>query len=140
MRQFEIVIKKSKINNFGAFAVTDISENSFLIEYIGEKISNEESQKREIINDKEGVTYIFCLDEQNFIDGAIGGNESRFINHSCNPNCKIVRKKGKIFFYSKRKIKKGEELTIDYAYDKNSKKEICNCGSENCRGFINELE
>ncbi len=135
-----IIIKKSKIDNFGAFAVEDIPEDTCIIEYTGELISNEEAEKREIENDKNGATYILCIDEKNCIDGSIGGNESRFVNHSCDPNCDIVLKDGRIFYYSRIKIKKGEELTIDYGYDNDSKKEICKCGSKNCRGVINDLE
>lgn len=140
MKKLKFEIRKSKIDNRGAFATEDIPKGTMIVEYVGEKISNEEADKREETNDERGVTYIFCLDENSCIDGAVGGNESRFINHSCEPNCNYLVENGRIFYYSNRDIKKGEELTIDYDYDADSKKEICLCKSEKCRGFINSLE
>lgn len=140
MEELKFEIKKSGIDNLGAFAKEDIPIGTFLIEYTGERIDNEEAERRETINDEIGVTYIFCVDKDSYIDGSVGGNESRFLNHSCESNCDYVIKGGKIFFYSNRDIKKGEELTIDYDYDPNSKKEICRCGSNVCRGFINGKE
>lgn len=131
-------VKKSKIDHFGLFSRIEILPNTRLIEYTGEKISNLEAERREKVNEREGATYIFCLDDDFSIDAAVGGNDSKYLNHCCDPNCKVVRKNGKIFIYSKRLIKPGEELTIDYSFDKDSKKEICRCGSENCRSFMNE--
>ena len=139
MGQYKLRVKKSKIHGYGLFADDELPQDHFLMEYVGEKICNEEKIRRENENDKKGVTYIFYLDDNCWIDGELIGNDSRYVNHSCDPNCNIVWKNGRIFFYSKRLIKKGEELTIDYAYDKNLKKEICKCGSVNCRGFINKL-
>ncbi len=131
-------VKKSKIDHFGLFSIIEILPNTRLIEYTGEKITNLEAERRENENEKKGSTYIFFLNDDSFIDAAVGGNDSKYINHSCDPNCKIVRKKGKIFIHSDRLIKPSEELTIDYSFDKDSKKEICRCGSENCRSFMNE--
>ncbi len=133
-----LLVRKSKIDNFGIFSTTEILPNTYLIEYTGEKITNLEAERRELENEKKGATYIFCLDDNYSIDAAVGGNDSKYLNHSCDPNCKIVRKMGKILVYSKRLIKPSEELTIDYSFDKDSKKEICKCGSENCRSFMNE--
>jgi SET domain-containing protein len=140
MEKLKFEVRESQIDNRGAFATEDIPKGTQIIEYIGEKIDNEEADKREGINDEIGVTYIFCLDENSCIDGAVGGNESRFINHSCEPNCDYAVENGRIFYYANRDIKKEEELTIDYDYDADSKKEICLCKSKNCRGFINCLE
>jgi SET domain-containing protein len=139
LSNYKLKVKKSKIHGYGLFADEEIPQDTLIIEYIGEKIINEEKRRREIENYKKGVTYIFYLDGISWIDGEFMGNDSRYVNHSCNPNCNIVWKNGRIYFYSKRLIKKDEELTIDYDYDKDSKKEICNCGSKNCRGFINEV-
>ena len=140
MEKLKFEIRQSKIDNRGAFATEDIPKGTKIVEYIGEKIDNEEAERREAINDEKGVTYIFCLDDNSFIDGAVGGNDSRFINHSCEPNCDYLIEDGRIFYYANRDIKKGEELTIDYDYDADSKREICLCKSINCRGFINGSE
>lgn len=136
-RKKSLIVKKSKINNLGLFCTSGIPADTLIIEYIGEKITDEETEIRDTENDKTGITYTFYLNKHWYIDGAIGGDESRYANHSCNPNCKVVRKNGGIFFYSKRQVAAGEELTIDYAYDKDSDKEICRCQDKNCRGFIN---
>ncbi len=131
-------VKKSKIDHSGLFSTREILPNQRLIEYTGEMITNLEAERREKENEKKGQTYIFLLNDDSFIDAAVGGNDSKYINHSCDPNCTIVRRKGKIFIHSDRLIKPGEELTIDYSFDKDSKKEICRCGSKNCRSFMNE--
>ncbi|MFH1641647.1 MAG: SET domain-containing protein-lysine N-methyltransferase [Nanoarchaeota archaeon] len=133
-----LIVKQSRIDNLGLFAETEIPAKTLIIEYTGEKITGKEADKREMENDKKGATYIFCLNENCYVDGAVDGNQSKYLNHSCDPNCDIVMKKGRIFFYSSRLIKIGEELTIDYSYDADSKKEKCDCGCDNCRGFINE--
>lgn len=137
MEKLKFEIRQSEIDNKGAFATEDIPKGTRVAEYVGEKINSEEAERRETINDEKGVTYIFCLDEEYCIDGAVGGNDSRFINHSCEPNCDYAIEDGRIFYYANRDIKKGEELTIDYDYDADSKREICLCKSKNCRGFIN---
>lgn len=134
----KISVKGSSIHWRGVFAEEDIQPDEFIIEYTGERIDSEEANKRELENDRRKVTYIFELDEDNYIDGAFGGNISKYINHSCDPNCKIERIDGKVMIYSARKINAGEELAYDYGYDKECEKEICNCNSKNCRGFINE--
>lgn len=135
--KINLIVKKSKINNLGLFCTSDIPAHTLIIEYIGEKISDEETEIRDTENDKTGITYTFYLNKHWYIDGAVGGNESKYANHSCGPNCKVIRKNGRIFFYSKQLIKSGSELTIDYAYDKDSDREICRCQDKNCRGFIN---
>lgn len=132
------IIKNSKIEGKGMFAAEDIPKGTTIIEYLGEKITNEEADKREIENDKTGRTYIFYLDDKYSLDGAVGGNDSIFVNHSCEPNCNYVYKKGRIFYEAKRDIKKGEELTIDYEFDYEEPLTPCFCGSKNCRGTINK--
>jgi len=138
MKSEIVEVNESCIHCRGLFASQDINEGRLIIEYVGERISKNEAEKRELKNDEDGVTYIFYLNDDCFIDGKYGGNESIYVNHSCDPNCKVVRRNDRIYFYSKRYINKGEELTVDYSYDKDSKKEICRCGSPKCRGYLNE--
>lgn len=134
----KIEVRSSGIHNTGVFAAEDIPPETFIIEYVGERIGAEEADRREIENDKVRVTYIFEVDEYNYIDGAVGGNESKYINHSCDPNCSIEREGKRVMIFSARLIKKGEELTYDYCYDKSCYEEKCHCKSHNCRGHINE--
>ncbi len=111
-----------------------------LIEYIGEKINNKEAEKREIENNKKGLTYIFILDKKYCIDGDVGGNESKYINHGCEPNCDTELINNKIWFITKRDILPGEELYFDYEFPHDdTERNKCLCGSPNCRGFIQML-
>jgi len=77
------------------------------------------------------------------IDAAVGGNEARFINHSCDPNCDAVIEESRIWIETIRDVEPGEELAYDYAYvleERHSpaakRKFPCNCGARNCRGTI----
>lgn len=133
------IVKDSHIHGLGVFATKDIPKGMQIFEYTGELISREEENRREIENDKTGVTYIYQLNEHESIDGAHGGNDSRFINHSCDPNVEGEIEGRHIYYIAMRDIKEGEELFIDYAFDKDSKKEPCHCGSIKCRGVMNEI-
>lgn len=133
------IVKDSHIHGLGVFATADIAAGTRIFEYTGERISREEEDKREIENDKTGVTYIYQLNDRESIDGAHGGNDSRFVNHSCDPNVEGIIENKHIYYVAKRNIKSGEELFIDYAFDKDSKPEPCFCGSANCRGVMNAV-
>ena len=88
-------------------------------------------------------TFLFEVDEEITIDGAVDGNESRFINHSCDPNCEAIDEDGRIFIFAARNIQPGVELSYDYQYDLDEPltEELrlrypCHCGAETCRGTI----
>lgn len=138
------VIKESKIHNKGVFAKKDIPKGTKIIEYIGEKITKSESQKRAEKQFKksknhtvDGGVYIFELNRKYDIDGKVPWNPAQYINHSCSPNCEVEIIKGKIWITSLRKIKKDEELSYNYGYDLDEYKEHpCVCGSKNCVGYI----
>ncbi len=85
-------------------------------------------------------TYLFTLDPYWTIDGAAGGSGAEYINHSCDPNLTSRIMKGHILYMSLRDIRPGEELTIDYRFDKKVERVVCRCGSANCRGTINLLK
>lgn len=133
------IVKDSQIHGRGVFAAIDIPKGTRIFEYTGELISREEEDRRERENDKTGVTYIYQLNEHESIDGAHGGNDSRFVNHSCDPNVEGVIEKKHIYYVALRDITQGEELFIDYAFDKDSKPEPCHCGAANCRGVMNAM-
>lgn len=114
-KQIFLDIKKSKISGLGLFAADDIGWGQRIIEYVGQKISVREGNRREKFYDKIGANYLFSLNDKYDIDGLVGGNESRFINHSSkNFNCVPIRENGKIYLYSYKDIGKGEELLFDY--------------------------
>jgi SET domain-containing protein len=128
-------VRPSRIHGLGAFARHPIAESVRIIEYTGELILEEEANRRH-------ETFLFSLSDGRSIDGAIGGNESRFINHSCDPNCEAVEVGGHIWIEAIRPIAAGEELTYDYAYEWVEGDEMlaslysCLCGISGCRGTI----
>jgi|TARA_Y100000310_G_C20699165_1_gene828075 hypothetical protein len=130
-------VKSSKIHNKGVFAKKDIPKGTYIIEYIGRKISNEEADK---ISEKEiarGVVYLFEIDKKTTIDGDVDNNPAKYINHSCEPNAESVNDDGHIWVEAVRDIKEGEEITYDYCLDTDDYKDHpCRCGSKNCRGYI----
>jgi SET domain-containing protein len=130
---FSIKLKSSKIHRWGVFAGEDIPANRKLIEYTGERISRRETKKRL----ERPLNYIFTLDAYWSIDGSAGGSGAQFINHSCDPNVEARIVKGHILYFSKRAIRKGEELTVDYHFAKEDQTVPCACKASNCRGTIN---
>lgn len=129
-----IAVRKSKINGKGVFATKRIPKNKLVVEYDGERILRKEGLKRDKIQKKQGKFFIFAIDKKWCVDGASGGI-ARLINHSCDPNCKYVRKNGKIWIKSMRTIRKGEELTYDYDVAEKGKYP-CRCKSFNCNGTM----
>ena len=139
-------VKKSKIHASGVFATEKIEKNTKIIQYIGDKISKAEGDRRSekrlkkyLHSKATGSVYIFELNKRYDIDGAKSYNKARFINHSCSPNCEVDIIKGQIWISSIKQIQKGDELTYDYGYefDKDDYKDhICKCRSKNCIGYI----
>jgi uncharacterized protein len=125
---------RSQIHRWGLYATEFIPAGRKVIEYTGERISRRETKRRSELSD---YTYLFTLDAYWTIDGSVGGSGAEYINHSCEPNltARIVR--GHILYISLRDIKPGEELTVDYNFDKKVEKVPCRCGSLKCRGTIN---
>lgn len=139
-------VKKSKIHGTGVVALEDIKKGVKIIQYIGEKITKKEGDRRsaarikKYLNKKnEGSVYIFELNKRHDIDGSFAYNKARYINHSCSPNCEVDIVKNEIWISSIKKINKGEELSYDYGYPfdpEDFKDHICKCGSKNCIGYI----
>ena len=137
---------KSKIHGKGIFASEDIKKNTQIIEYLGDKVTKKEGDKRseewlkKYSNKKNsGSVYVFELNSKYDIDGSPLYNKARYINHSCDPNCEVDIIKNRIWISSIKSIKKNEELTYDYGYpfDKDDYSDHkCMCGSKNCVGYI----
>jgi len=138
-----IKLKSSKIHRHGLFASKAVPIYTKLIEYVGDKISKMESDRRSDLTLEKaskgdhGHVYIFELNSRWDLDGDVHWNTAGMINHSCDPNCESVIDDGKIWITSIRPLKKGEEVTYDYGYDLECWEEHpCLCGSENCLGYI----
>jgi uncharacterized protein len=132
-------VRKSPVHGRGVFAIRPIRKRARIIEYTGRRILW--STIPEDLADAR--TYYFGLDdEKKVIDPTVGGNEARWINHSCDPNCKAIENsRGRVFIEALRDIRAGEELLYDYrlVIDVPRTKEIeqesiCHCGSPRCRG------
>ena len=139
-----IQVRRSGVHGKGVFALQDIAEGETLIEYVGEIISWDEAQDRHPHDPSDpNHTFYFHVNEDRVIDALYGGNSSRWINHSCGPNCEADEENDRIFIKALRNIKAGEELNYDYGliidepYTKKLKAEYpCWCGSANCRGTL----
>jgi len=112
-----IVRRKSRIHGWGVYAARDISKNTRIIDYAGQKISNQESLRRERRYIRSGHIWCFKLTNRTVVDAGVGGNIARFINHSCRPNCYVHIMNQVIWIRAARPIRKGEELTYDYSTD-----------------------
>ena len=141
--------KKSPLHGSGLFAKNDIKKGSKVIQYIGDKVTKKEGDKRadrqirKAKKDKNnGMVYVFELNKRYDIDGDVNYNFAKYINHSCNPNCEVVGKGLKLWIKSIKDIKKGEELSYDYgfSFDENFKDYPCRCNSKNCCGYIVKQE
>ncbi len=134
---FLLKLAPSKIHRWGVYAGEPIAANRKVIEYTGEKISRTETKRRA---QSAAFIYLFTLDSYWTIDGAVGGSGAEYINHSCEPNLASRIVKGHILYVSLRHIKRGEELTVDYRFDKKVDRISCKCGAPGCRGTINLLD
>jgi uncharacterized protein len=94
-----------------------ITKNTRIIDYAGEKISHQESLRRELQYMKRGKIWCFQINRRWVRDARVGGNIARFINHSCRPNCYVHILGDVIWIRAARNIRKGEELTYDYMTD-----------------------
>ena len=137
-------LRRSSIQGRGAFALRRIRRGTRIIEYTGEIITDEEADRR--YDDEKMArhhTFLFAVDVNHVIDGAVRGNDASFINHSCEPNCTSVIEDQRIFVESLRDIQPGEELTYDYnlitegRHTAAAKRRFpCHCGAPSCRGTL----
>jgi SET domain-containing protein len=130
---YRLEVKRSSIHCWGVFAAEAIPARCKVIEYTGERIGRRERKQR-------SGRKMICLFELNsywWIDGARGGSGAERINHSCDPNLYSAIRNGHIIYMSRRAIRPGEELTVDYRFDKDMERHACRCGASRCRGTIN---
>lgn len=136
-------VRRSRIQGRGVFAIKPIASNRRLVEYVGQRITHEEADRRYDDHDGRHHTFLFILDDKTVLDARYGGSDARFINHSCDPNCESVITGGKIWIKSIKPIAVGEELTYDYRFEWDDDYEpediryyACRCGTKKCRGTI----
>jgi SET domain-containing protein len=138
------IVKESPIHGRGVFARQAIPAGTRIVEYTGERISSDESTRRaEASGGPVNHTFFFSLADGMLIDGGSGGNDARWINHACEPNCEAYEEDGKVFIYSLQDIEAGEELNYNYAliYEARHTPAIkrafaCHCGAPSCTGLM----
>ncbi|MCK9509377.1 MAG: SET domain-containing protein-lysine N-methyltransferase [Pigmentiphaga sp.] len=138
-------VRNSTIHGKGVFAKRDIPAGTRIFEYEGERISAEEADERHPVDPENPFhTFFFAIESGTVIDGGVGGNDSRWINHSCAPNCEAEETEdGRIFIVNTVPLSKGEELLYDYGLvidarhtAKLKRSYACFCGAPNCRGTM----
>ena len=138
------IVRRSKVHGYGAFATQDIRKGARIDEYLGDRITHAQADKRyEDHDENDNHTFLFIVDKRTVIDAGIGGNDARFINHKCDPNCESEIKKGRVFIIATKAIRKGEELGYDYQIGREKDDPLnvdeiyaCRCGSPKCRGTM----
>jgi uncharacterized protein len=143
-----IEVRDSPIHGRGVYAREDIKKGRRILEYVGERISHAEADRRyELKGDDDGHTFLFIVDGRTVIDGGNGGNPSRYVNHSCDPNCETVIEDRRVFVETVRDIKAGDELGYDYqlTWESTDAPEdlamySCRCGAKGCRGTMLDPE
>jgi SET domain-containing protein len=137
-------VRRSRVHGRGVFALSRIRRGTRVIEYLGDRVSHKEADRRYEAKDTEDShTFLFIVDRSVVIDGGSQGNDARYINHGCDPNCESVIDDRRVFIEAVRTIQPGEELTYDYQIgrdrtDPPNVDEIfaCRCGSDQCRGSM----
>jgi hypothetical protein len=138
------LIRRSAVAGRGAFATRDIKRGERIVEYVGERITHAVADARyDDATMTDHHTFLFSVSRQTVIDASHGGNDARFINHSCDPNCEPVIERSRVFIYALRPIRQGDELFYDYAYERDGtetaedeRRYLCRCGTAKCRGTI----
>ncbi len=138
-----VIHRRSAIHGRGVFARRDIADGTRILEYTGERITKAETVRREaqrLERQRRGgddSVYFFVLNQRYDLDGRTGGSVARFINHSCQPNCRTEIIRGRVWIIARRDIAAGEELTFDYGFPfRKWHLHPCRCGAPRCAGFI----
>jgi len=146
-----IIRRQSPIHGNGVFAAHDLPKGARVIEYKGRRLTHAQANRMYANDSESGHTFLFTLNTKYLIDGGDGGNDARWINHSCAPNCEawvIENKQGdrlrdRVVIETRRAIRAGEELTYDYGITLEERqtprlKKIweCKCGAKKCTGTM----
>jgi SET domain-containing protein len=144
MRKPCFEIRPSPIQGYGAFATRRIRKGTRIIEYTGERLTPLAADARYDDDSSEHPhVLLFTVDRRTVIDAGVGGNEARYFNHSCEPNCEAVIEDRRVYIEALRTIAAGEELTYDYQLQRGrwhaaewESRYACRCGAATCRGTM----
>jgi len=136
-------VRKSGIHGSGLFAKRRIPKGTRIIEYVGDKLTKAESERRSNLQYEQGhstgdgTVYVFILNDRYDIDGDVPWNDAKYANHSCDPNAYTEIVKNRVWMMADREIGKGEEIVYDYQFDLSYwKQHPCRCGAKRCLGYI----
>jgi SET domain-containing protein len=137
-------VRQSPVHGNGVFATRPIGAGERIVEYRGERIAWDEATRRaEERGGPVNHTFYFSLHDGRVIDGGSRGNEARFINHACSPNCEAYEEDGRVYIHALCDIEPGEELNYNYAliYDARhtaalKRQFACRCGTPDCTGTM----
>jgi len=139
---YKLRIFRSGIHRLGVRAWQNIPAKRKVIEYAGERIGRGETRRR-FLHGSPGrgkkLNYLAQLDSYWTIDGGTDGNGAELINHGCDPNLRLGKFRGRLWLFSVRRIRAGEELCYEYGFSKKGERVRCHCGSPKCRGTINQI-
>lgn len=146
-----IAARRSPIHGNGVFAVAPIRKGEEIIRYQGTLMTHAEADEMYGDGGESGHTFLFTLNDKYLIDANVRGNDARWINHSCAPNCQawVIEhasgdpRRDRIVIETRRRIHKGEELTYDYGITLAERHTVrlkriwaCRCGSKKCTGTL----
>jgi len=139
-----VVKRLSRIHGLGVFTTKRIRAGRVLIAYLGQALSKAEVRARYTDDDVDDPhTLLFHLGGNRYIDASVGGNDARFINHSCDPNCESLMSDGAIWIRAIKNIQPRVELTYDYSLEierhasrARRSRYSCRCGASKCRGTM----
>lgn len=141
-RDRKIKVVKTELCGWGVVAAESINKGDFIIEYIGEVIDDALCEKRlwDMKYNGDKKFYMCELRKDFTIDATFKGNLSRFLNHSCDPNCKLekwqVEGETRVGVFAAQSIEVGEPLTYDYRFVQFGPEVKCHCGASNCQGYL----
>ncbi|WP_350357512.1 SET domain-containing protein-lysine N-methyltransferase [Paraburkholderia fungorum] len=138
-----VIVRRSPVHGKGVFALRRLSAGERIVEYKGEIMTWRKARSRHRRYGDMGHTFLFGLSDARVIDGALGGNSARWLNHACDANCEAVEVERRVFIEATTSIEAGEELFITYGLttdeplnDEVRQQYICRCGSDVCRGSM----
>jgi SET domain-containing protein len=123
-------ITKSPLHGLGCFARVRFLKGNPIAEYAGEKISRQEAMRRMKGSNGKRISE---LEAEWYIDGSVDGNQTQYINHSCDPNADAFVIVGSLFIFALREIAPGEEITVDYLNSFEQDQSVCQCRTASCR-------
>jgi SET domain-containing protein len=126
-------VKKSLLHGLGCFATVRFLKGNRIAEYAGEKISRKEAMRRMKRPDGKRISE---LEAEWYIDGSVDGNQTQYINHSCDPNADALVIGGSLFIFALREIEPGEEIKVDYLNSFEQDLSVCQCLTASCRQRI----